>query len=551
DSLKPAKEPPRSRPLGHGGGVCGCSSGIATAAAFGTVKLMRERSAEARNTAVVLMLVLEQIDRLGLADQLEANIVAGALPLALKCMNQYALSAEVGSHHLRVRGGTPPVASWRGGRSGRGGGGGGGIGGDAQPASVAASKPWGCTALEGLFLDSRGVVQDYWAMSTEASARGGRQLGLGGVPWLLAGMCEGTLRSHLTGLDSGGLVSFLHASEQYQLALPLVGLAVEWQWRMKRCCDLYTVVPANTVLPPPPPPRRRRPEPDTPLLTSIARGFLYSAEASARSEGGGSSSSGPLLDRATKWYLKSSQALRAQLLRPGGGGGGDSRAELVVKHFEDALLEVERVRAGLKWRRRGGVRAAAAAVLVAQGAGERGGGGGGGGGEDFGGRGPVNALELARAALETERELGASAVGQHQHQHQHQRQARLCQLVFKHASEALFFREAFDAVCDNPIDEQRKENLAALAQHMCESGRLGELCSLSLADCPCGDDWHPSGVVDSALWPLARRSSVDDLVGDAGGKWRSRVNYYDCLYAFYMARGEEVEAARAQDELRE
>lgn len=29
------------------------------------------------------------------------------------------------------------------------------------------------------------------------------------------------------------LVSFLHASEQYQLALPLVGLAVEWQWRMK------------------------------------------------------------------------------------------------------------------------------------------------------------------------------------------------------------------------------------------------------------------------------------------------------------------------------
>ena len=29
------------------------------------------------------------------------------------------------------------------------------------------------------------------------------------------------------------LVAFLHASEQYQLALPLVGLAVEWQWRMK------------------------------------------------------------------------------------------------------------------------------------------------------------------------------------------------------------------------------------------------------------------------------------------------------------------------------
>ena len=29
------------------------------------------------------------------------------------------------------------------------------------------------------------------------------------------------------------LVAFLHASEQYQLALPLVGLAVQWQWRLK------------------------------------------------------------------------------------------------------------------------------------------------------------------------------------------------------------------------------------------------------------------------------------------------------------------------------
>lgn len=71
----------------------------------------------------------------------------------------------------------------------------------------------------------------------------------------------------------------------------------------------------------------------------------------------------------------------------------------MVKHFEDALLEVERVREGLKRRRRGGVRATAG--LVTQGAGERG--GGGGRGEDFRGRGPVNALELARAALETER----------------------------------------------------------------------------------------------------------------------------------------------------
>lgn len=33
-----------------------------------------------------------------------------------------------------------------------------GAGGSAQPATVAALKPWGCTALEGLFLDGRGVV---------------------------------------------------------------------------------------------------------------------------------------------------------------------------------------------------------------------------------------------------------------------------------------------------------------------------------------------------------------------------------------------------------
>lgn len=31
-----------------------------------------------------------------------------------------------------------------------------------------------------------------------------RALGLGGLPKLLAGMCEGTLRSPLKGLDSGG-----------------------------------------------------------------------------------------------------------------------------------------------------------------------------------------------------------------------------------------------------------------------------------------------------------------------------------------------------------
>ena len=62
----------------------------------------------------------------------------------------------------------------------------------------------------------------------------------------------------------------------------------------------------------------------------------------------------------------------------------------MVKHYEDALAEVERVRQRAK-----------------QGRGGRGGGGGmaggGGGGGDFGGRGAVDALELARAALATER----------------------------------------------------------------------------------------------------------------------------------------------------
>ncbi|CAN0039916.1 unnamed protein product [Pylaiella littoralis] len=543
ESLKPVKEKAQSRPLGHRGGVRGASSGIATASAFGAVKILRNRSAEARNTAVVLLLVLDQIDRVGLAEQLQPNIVGDALPLALKCINQYALAAEVGSHHLRVRsgGGRPSAASSLGRGVGRGGL--GGVGGSAQPAAVAALKPWGCTALEGLFLDGRGVVQDYWAMVAESNSERRRVLGLGGLPALLAGMCEGTLRSPLDGLDSGGLVAFLHASEQYQLALPLVGLAVEWQWRMK--------VGEK---------KKRRWQPETAVLTAIARGFLYSAEAVARSGGAGdSSAAGPLLDRATKWYLKASQALRASLLRRGSSprsGGGGGGAEAVVKHFEDALQEVGRVRDRVKSGTGGAV------GLGSGGDGEEGG--------DFGGRGAVNALELARAALDTERRLrsspsrgsnSASGMGRGmalEEQVALQRQARLCRLVFKHASEALSFEEAFGAVCDNPIDRDREENLKALAQHMCESGRLGELCRLPLSQCPpfsltvSGEYCQPVRVVEGALWGLARDSNVADLAGGAGRRrWRRKANYYDCLYALYMATGAAVEAARAQDELRE
>eukprot|EP00752_Nemacystus_decipiens_P008562 g7648.t1 len=540
ESLKPAREAAQSRPLGHRGGVRSRSAGIATAAAFGTVKLLKRRMEEARNTAVVLMLVLEQVGREGLPEQLEANIVADALPLTLKCMNQYALAAEVGSHRLRVRAGGTLASSL---------GGGGGVGG-AQPATVAASKPWGCTALEGLFLDGQGVVQDYWAMMATAHERR-RALGLGGLPALLAGMCEGTLRSPFRGLDSGGLVAFLHASDQYQLALPLIGLAVEWQWRMKV-------------------------EPGTAVLTAIARGFLYSAEAAARSEGGGSLSAGPLLDQATKWYIKASQALRASLFRTGGGGGGGG-AESVVAHFEDALGEVERVRDRVK--RGGGGGGSGGRMRMGMGLGGVAAGEGGGAadegdeeGEDFGGRGAVNALELARAALAAERKLRPSSAADQQHRHV-ERQARLCQVVFKHASEALSFEEAFAAVCENPADHRRKENLEALAQHMCECGRLGQLCLLPLDDCPPylisgGQGWRPSDVVEGALWGLARGSNVADLVeegvpldgaggGGGGGRKRSRrrrgsrANYFNCLYALYMARGQAVEGARAQDELRE
>ena len=107
---------------------------------------------------------------------------------------------------------------------------------------------------------------------------------------------------------------------------------------------------------------------------------------------------------------------------------------------------------------------------------------------------------------------------------------------------------------------------------MCESGRLDQLCLLPLADCPpsssiSGDHqgWRPSGVVKGALWGLARGSNVADLVEGAPWDWAGgggrgkrskrrkrgrRANYFDCLYALYMAKGEAVEAARAQDELR-
>lgn len=53
----------------------------------------------------------------------------------------------------------------------------------------------------------------------------------------------------------------------------------------------------------------------------------------------------------------------------------------------------------------------------------------------------------------------ASEQEQQQQRRQQQRQARLCQMVFKHASEALSFEEAFAAVCENPIGQQRKVSL--------------------------------------------------------------------------------------------
>ncbi|CAN0236668.1 unnamed protein product, partial [Laminaria digitata] len=174
---------------------------------------------------------------------------------------RYALAAQVGSHRLRIRAGNPDVVLSFG-RAVGGGGGGGGVG--EQPATEEAKKPWGCTALEGLYLNGQGEVQDYWAMATEMNARRSRQT-LAGLPEMLFGMCEGSPSASSKSLDSGGLVAFLHASGQYQLALPLVGLAVDWQWRLKH-------------------------EPDSMVLTAIARGFLYSAEAVARSGGRGLSS---------------------------------------------------------------------------------------------------------------------------------------------------------------------------------------------------------------------------------------------------------------------
>lgn len=102
-----------------------------------------------------------------------------SLPVFLLVV-RYALAAEVGGHRLRAHAELPEaspgrvVLGWeRGGARapaaaataagvgvGVGGGsGGGGGGGGIQPAIEAAAKPWGCTALEGLFLNGQGVVR--------------------------------------------------------------------------------------------------------------------------------------------------------------------------------------------------------------------------------------------------------------------------------------------------------------------------------------------------------------------------------------------------------
>ena len=62
----------------------------------------------------------------------------------------------MGSHRLRVRTGNPDAGLSFG--RGVSGGVGGGGGGD-QPATEEAKKPWGCTALEGLYLNGQGEVR--------------------------------------------------------------------------------------------------------------------------------------------------------------------------------------------------------------------------------------------------------------------------------------------------------------------------------------------------------------------------------------------------------
>lgn len=66
--------------------------------------------------------------------------------------------------------------------------------------------------------------------------------------------------------------------------------------------------------------------------------------------------------------------------------------------------------------------------------------------------------------------------------------------------------------------------------------------------------WEAAALVEDAMWEAALRSRVSDLVGggsgDSGAGRKRKANYFDCLYAFFVGRGEMVEAARAQDDLR-
>ena len=96
----------------------------------------------------------------------------------------------------------------------------------------------------------------------------------------------------------------------------------------------------------------------------------------------------------------------------------------------------------------------------------------------------------------------ASEQEQQQQRRQQQRQARLCQMVFKHASEALSFEEAFAAVCENPIGQQRKVSL-----------------------------WH---VLTSVLKPMPHRLLWSILVGRCGRCAASGLVLDDRIFSSYL-----------------
>ncbi|CAM9114550.1 unnamed protein product [Choristocarpus tenellus] len=454
-------------------------------------RALRRRYEELRNTAILLQLLLHQHVQHQHQGRLETPLARElrrtSISLAIWYMNWCSIASSVGSSKLRL--GTNPLQSFAQGRRRL----------PIEEVEMEVSEgsvvqipqeaglPSGCTVLQGLVL-------------TRSKTLDGKDVGQREGTLNITALMHLCLRGIAGGASQDGvLLEFLVLTGQNSLALPLLGHAIERPTTGEGSFNIGHTGPSAFV------------------LNSV--GSCHCSAALSAATRRDSVLAGRLLDEATEWFLWADPARLGGTDRAGGDVHDDADlAEASAAHFEKALLEVER--AGGGWMELNGVEgqrgySAARALKL----GER----------------AHSVLKTARSLNQHPEKDGAFEV----------RESSLCERVFVHATESNEFLKAFHALCQNPNPSHRRENLSSLVRRMCDSGHLQDLCALPLERCPIGIGEQEDGgaVVESTLWKLAHRAEANTWRGESSG---IKVNYYQCLHAFYVSRDDFVEAARSQ-----